>query len=259
MRQAIYCFVWFAFVLSGCSQPSPTSTVPPPAYPILSPTNAATPLRTPALADCISPQRRMDHAIVKNVLSGDSITAEIAGVPFTIRYLGIESPDAALDPSGAEAALAQNRSWVASRAITLLRDVSEVDGLGRLLRYVYVDAVFVNEELLRGGFVRLNLPGPDQACEREFTEAERAAQSMRAGIWRVTALERTKTKAAACTGACLTPSPGCRIKGNINSKGEKIYHVPGARGYAQTIIEIGKGERWFCSEEEAQAAGWRKG
>ena len=39
----------------------------------------------------------------------------------------------------------------------------------------------------------------------------------------------------------------CLIKGNINSKGEKIYHVPGSSGYASTKIEPDKGERWFCT------------
>ena len=48
------------------------------------------------------------------------------------------------------------------------------------------------------------------------------------------------------------------IKGNINSRGEKIYHVPGGKYYEQTVIEPEKGERWFCSEAEASAAGWRR-
>ena len=49
----------------------------------------------------------------------------------------------------------------------------------------------------------------------------------------------------------------CRIKGNINSMGERIYHVPGSKWYDHTKITVEKGERWFCFEVEAQAAGWR--
>ena len=49
----------------------------------------------------------------------------------------------------------------------------------------------------------------------------------------------------------------CQIKGNINSKGDRIYHVPGSRAYGLTRINKSKGERWFCSESEARAAGWR--
>jgi len=51
---------------------------------------------------------------------------------------------------------------------------------------------------------------------------------------------------------------GCAIKGNISRKGERIYHVPGQEHYGATRISTGKGERWFCSEAEARAAGWRR-
>ena len=49
----------------------------------------------------------------------------------------------------------------------------------------------------------------------------------------------------------------CLIKGNISSKGEKIYHVPGGAYYGRTKISRAKGERFFCSEAEARVAGWR--
>jgi hypothetical protein len=50
----------------------------------------------------------------------------------------------------------------------------------------------------------------------------------------------------------------CVIKGNISSTKEKIYHLPGCVSYSATIIEVSKGERMFCTEQEAVAAGWRK-
>ena len=52
-------------------------------------------------------------------------------------------------------------------------------------------------------------------------------------------------------------SDECRIKGNISANG-KIYHMPGQYDYARTRINLAKGERMFCSEAEAQAAGWRR-
>ncbi|MET2825835.1 thermonuclease family protein [Mesorhizobium shangrilense] len=51
---------------------------------------------------------------------------------------------------------------------------------------------------------------------------------------------------------------GCYIKGNISAEGERIYHMPGQKYYGVTKITEAKGERWFCSEAEAMAAGWRK-
>lgn len=51
----------------------------------------------------------------------------------------------------------------------------------------------------------------------------------------------------------------CRIKGNISYRtGERIYHVPGQRYYESTQIDTAQGERWFCTEQEAQSADWRK-
>ena len=53
--------------------------------------------------------------------------------------------------------------------------------------------------------------------------------------------------------------PGCNIKGNISiNTGRKFYHVPGSENYESTIIDPSKGEKWFCSESEALANGWRK-
>jgi hypothetical protein len=67
--------------------------------------------------------------------------------------------------------------------------------------------------------------------------------------------------APAPTAAAPKPSAAaptsCLIKGNIASDGEKIYHVPGGAFYDVTKISESKGERWFCTESEAQAAGWR--
>ncbi|MCO4841262.1 MAG: thermonuclease family protein, partial [Rhodobacteraceae bacterium] len=54
------------------------------------------------------------------------------------------------------------------------------------------------------------------------------------------------------------PDPNCAIKGNISSSGKRIYHVAGQRFYEQTGINTNKGERWFCSADEAVKAGWRK-
>lgn len=55
-----------------------------------------------------------------------------------------------------------------------------------------------------------------------------------------------------------SPSSGCLIKGNVSARGERIYHPPGCRYYNATRIDPARGERWFCSEAEALAAGWRR-
>jgi hypothetical protein len=56
-----------------------------------------------------------------------------------------------------------------------------------------------------------------------------------------------------------TPVPPCdQIKGNVNSAGERIYFTVKSINYKNVKIDETKGEKWFCSEDEALAAGWRK-
>ncbi|HEV2852974.1 MAG TPA: hypothetical protein VHC97_09250 [Thermoanaerobaculia bacterium] len=64
---------------------------------------------------------------------------------------------------------------------------------------------------------------------------------------------------AGCPRGCETPPPDCEIKGNISLRtGERIYHLPGQQYYDKTVIDPAAGERWFCTEAEARANGWRK-
>lgn len=59
-------------------------------------------------------------------------------------------------------------------------------------------------------------------------------------------------------GAPSSPTAECLIKGNIEDSGERIYHLPGGYYYQFTVIDPAKGERWFCTEADAVAAGWRR-
>lgn len=71
--------------------------------------------------------------------------------------------------------------------------------------------------------------------------------------------QQTNPNAFNCIGGCaVPPDPSCAIKGNVNSKKEKIYHLPGQRDYNRTDIKPEEGDRWFCTEEEARAAGFRR-
>ena len=70
---------------------------------------------------------------------------------------------------------------------------------------------------------------------------------------------RFQRTAGICPTGCETQPPGCFIKGNINLKTrERVYHVPGQKHYDDVTIEAGAGERWFCTEAEAEASGWRR-
>ncbi len=79
------------------------------------------------------------------------------------------------------------------------------------------------------------------------------------GILATTSLLTMNLGASGAPVITSVATPGCNIKGNISvATGKKLYHLPGMRNYEATIIDLAKGERWFCSEAEAQANGWVK-
>jgi micrococcal nuclease len=69
---------------------------------------------------------------------------------------------------------------------------------------------------------------------------------------------KSAAASSAKSKAAIAPSASCAIKGNISATKEKIFHVLGCPNYGQTVIDTTKGERMFCSEQEAKDAGWRK-
>jgi micrococcal nuclease len=213
---------------------------------------------SPPGSACISADARREQALVTHVTDGDSIEVEVGGVPFRVRYIGIDAPEMNGEPLGKEAREA-NSGLVGGKAVEMIRDLSEADRYGRLLRYVFADGRFVNRELVRIGMARAGYFPPDVACYAEFRTAEEEARQDARGLWGLLGSPTFATRTGeGCAGGCVTPPAGCVIKGNISASGEKIYHVPGQRYYEQTVIEPEKGERWFCTEEEAVTAGWRK-
>ncbi|HEX5368389.1 MAG TPA: thermonuclease family protein, partial [Dehalococcoidia bacterium] len=188
-------------------------------------------------------------------------------------YIGMDTPET-VDPRrpvgcfGPEAS-ARNHVLVDGKQVELEKDVSEVDSFGRLLRYVYVDGSMVNETLVREGYAQVATYPPDVKYVDRFLAAQREAQGANRGLWGacqtqtvpIAPIAATATVAAGgtCPQGCASPPSGCVIKGNISrDTGEKIYHVPGGDFYSQTVIDPRQGERWFCTESEAIANGWRK-
>ena len=91
----------------------------------------------------------------------------------------------------------------------------------------------------------------------EYVDEELTAREARRGLWRgdfVPPWEWRRGKRLQSDAV----STGCAIKGNISSKGERIYHLPSAQHYERTKINTAKGERWFCSVAEPVKSGWRK-
>jgi micrococcal nuclease len=137
---------------------------------------------------CVTPGPAPEAQItVTRVIDGDTIEVNIAGVIYDVRYIGIDTPE--LDDERPEfCALAQeatrlNRQLVEDKTVRLEKDISETDKYDRLLRYVYVEDVFVNAELVRQGLAWAKAYEPDIKYQDILEEAEVEARQARIGIW----------------------------------------------------------------------------
>jgi endonuclease YncB( thermonuclease family) len=126
--------------------------------------------------DTPSPSSERAEATVVEVVDGDTIKVAIAGTTYSLRYIGIDTPEAG-DPMGTEATAA-NRQLVEGQTVYLVKDVSETDRYDRLLRYVYLaDGTFVNAELVRLGFAQAKAYPPDTKYQDLFAQMEQEADA----------------------------------------------------------------------------------
>lgn len=136
------------------------------------------------------------------------------------------------------------------RATCTTRDV---DRYGRIVATCQIDGRDVGRALVRDG-----LAFAYRRYSMRYDLDEKGAAIARRGlhdhlVQRPAEFRRTGTPPPPAQTAT-----DCVIKGNISSKGTRIYHVPGQEHYGRTRINTGKGERWFCTEADARAAGWRR-
>ncbi len=114
-------------------------------------------------------------------------------------------------------------------------------------------------EDLNGWMVGQGLALAYRRFSTDYVRQERKAAKGKAGIWRGYFVKPWDWRRGKRMTVHHSPdNPDCTIKGNITQTGRRVYHVPGGQYYGPAIIEPSEGERWFCSEDEARAAGWRK-
>jgi len=152
--------------------------------------------------------------------------------------------------------------------------VGQTDRRGRSLARCEVDGEDIQRWLVRSGWALAYT-----RFSRDYEADEAQAREAKVGMWQGAFIApwdwRVRNKKTPILGAAnapenaravllasasgeVAPSPDCTIKGNVNSAGECIYHKPTSRWYAQIKMRISKGTRWFCSVEEAEAAGCRE-
>lgn len=203
---------------------------------------------------------------VASVIDGDTI--EIHGQ--RIRFHGIDAPESrqlCTRPSDEQWRCGQQAAMALSGRVgraTVRCEPRDRDRYGRVVAVCFNGAEDLNAWMVKEGWAVAY-----RQYSMDYVEAESAAHVAGAGIWSGTFTmpwdwrrgERSGDTAPGLPGGSQAASAGagdCAIKGNISSKGERIYHVSGGRWYEQTRIDQSKGERWFCSEDEAQSAGWRR-
>jgi len=129
------------------------------------------------------------EATVTRVVDGDTIEVNLGGTIYKVRYIGIDTPET-VHPSepvecfGQEAS-DRNSELVEGKTVRLEKDVSETDKYGRLLRYVWVGDIFVNDYLVRHGYAYAYTYPPDVKHQEQLRQAQREAIENNRGLWAV--------------------------------------------------------------------------
>jgi endonuclease YncB( thermonuclease family) len=126
-----------------------------------------------------------------------------------------------------------------------------VDKYGRTLAVCFVAGRDINAQMVRQGYAWAFVK-----YSTSYVGEEAAAKAEGLGIWQGEAQPPWEYRHKHWETAELKAPNGCAIKGNITKNG-RIYHMPWSPWYEQIRMEPEKGKRWFCSEAEAIAAGWR--
>ena len=121
-----------------------------------------------------------DTAQVTRIIDGDTIDVKLAnGTTERVRYIGMNTPES--DQVCYSEATQANSLFVKGKTVRMVKDVSDRDIYGRLLRYVYVDNLFVNKALVEQGYAEAVLYEPDHAHYDEFVALEKQATSAKRG------------------------------------------------------------------------------
>ena len=123
--------------------------------------------------------------LVTEVVDGDTIRLNTGE---TVRYIGINAPEIAHKNSKPQCfgvqATDENTRLVLNKRVTLMPDVSDKDKYGRLLRFVWVGNIFVNQLLIRQGFATTDTVPPDLGYKQIFLDAQLQAKQEHLGLWK---------------------------------------------------------------------------
>lgn len=194
---------------------------------------------------------------VAKVIDGD--TLEVGGK--RLRLHGIDAPESlqSCERAGKSYHCGQAATKALSDKIShqpLSCKQLDVDRYKRIVAVCFLGEIDVNQWMVSQGWALAY-----RKYSKDYINSEQAARLAKAGMWAGQFVEPWKWRRGERLNSKKlekTAAETCQIKGNINTKGERIYHIPGGRFYKSTKIDEAGGEKWFCSEIEAKSAGWRK-
>jgi len=187
-----------------------------------------------------------------------------------VRLFGIDAPewDQTCKRGGQDWACGQDAAEELSRLVTG-QEIScvavDTDEHGRTVAQCTAHGVEVNRAMVVSGYAVAY-----RHYSTAYVSAEEGAKVNKRGIWAGTfempsqyrheefsqpvqsRPSRQRPVRMTASHSSQQPSGGCVIKGNRGSHGW-IYHLPGMPYYEQT-----RAEQVFCTEAEAQAAGYRR-
>jgi endonuclease YncB( thermonuclease family) len=202
-------------------------------------------LATPVAAAEISGRAR--------VVDGD--TLDVGGQKIRIEGIdAFETGQTCFDAKGREWACGHagtNLLVQLTRGKTITCQGNELDPYGRLIADCFANKTNIGAAMVEQGLALVFTKFSDT-----YAQQEQQARNAKTGVWSGTFLTPWEYRAMVWTESAQAAPGDCPIKGNISDNG-KIYHTPYSDSYAKTRIDESKGERWFCSEAEALAAGWR--
>jgi endonuclease YncB( thermonuclease family) len=184
------------FIQAPSATPTQTLTPTHTSSPTITPTSTKSPIPTITptptddlsfynLASCLPRDTSVQRGVVTQVMDGDTINVRLAdGLIYTVRYIGIDAPET--DRPFSEQVKTINSTLVLDKQVILVKDISDMDQYGRLLRYVIVDQKFVNLELVRSGYAGAQDYPPDSVCSNLFASAEKDARYSLLGMWAAT-------------------------------------------------------------------------
>ncbi|MDU4671509.1 MAG: thermonuclease family protein [Finegoldia magna] len=195
---------------------------------------------------------------VVRVVDGDTVILNIDGKKTRVRLIGIDTPESVAEDKSrnvkeGKIASEYTKNLLKNKKVRVEFDEEKQDVYERKLGYLFLDDEFINEKLLKEGMAKLYTKTTNQKYSEPLRKAEQYARENKKGFWKDFYVNNPNLYLK------YTDSKGRgMIKGNINAKGLKIYHMPNQKSYKDVKINFKKGEKYFVTEKEAQDEGFSK-